>query len=166
MDFHQKLDRMFTYDLKKKRYFVDDPYDKYNKMSFLKQRYALEKNRILIEERGNQMYNFDRYRMHMDRVGPMNARPRADYMPPMFLETIKDNDGVFSPAGSNVVPELDLIAPHFQRRPIREPDFIVAKKHFRKCHFYLDSDMRRVRQYEKFHGRLKPWSRVMQKMRY
>ena len=67
VDFHQKLDRMFTYDLKKKRYYVDDPYEKYNKMSFLKQKYALEKNRILIEEHGNQMYNFDRYRMHMDR---------------------------------------------------------------------------------------------------
>ena len=90
----------------------------------------------------------------------MNRTPRGDYMPPMFLETIKDNDGVFSPAGYNVVPELDLIAPHFQRRPIREPDFIVAKKHFRKCRFFLDLDIRRVRRSEEFHGRLKPWLRV------
>ena len=29
---------------------------------------------------------------------------------------------------------------------VRAPDFILAKKHFRKCRFFLDLDIRRVRQ--------------------
>ena len=43
---------------------------------------------------------------------------------------------------------------------VRAPDFILAKKHFRKCRFFLDLDIRRVRRSEEFHGRLKPWLRV------
>ena len=159
---------MFTPELKRKRYYVDDPYEKYNKISFLKQQNALEKNRVLIQENGNQMYNFDKYRMHLDRVGPMNDKPRGEYMPPMFLETIKDNNGAFVPkkGSSNDVPEPDWMAKHFQRTPIRIPDFITAKKNFVKCKFYHDADMRAVRTNEKFHGRLKPWSRMVHKMRY
>ena len=42
--FDRKLDRMFLAHQKRKRYFVDDPYEKYHKMSFLKYQESLKKN--------------------------------------------------------------------------------------------------------------------------
>ena len=42
--FDRKLDRMFLAHQKRKRYFVDDPYEKYHKLSFLKYQESLKKN--------------------------------------------------------------------------------------------------------------------------
>ena len=58
------------------------------------------------------------------------------------------------------------MAPHFQRTQIRQPDFIIDQKHFHKSKFQLDKEMKNLRIYEKFAGRLKPWDRVMHQRRY
>lgn len=157
---------MFTGKLKEKRYFPDDPYEKYNKMSFLKHQFTLYKNSRLVEEHGSKVHKFDRYRMHMDRIGPMNRRPVEYYQPPGFLKTVKDNNGAYLPQGDNVYHEPEWMAPHFQRTPIKEPDFIVAKKNFHKCEYYLDKNMSFLRFSEMFSKRLRPWSRVMHRTRY
>jgi hypothetical protein len=84
---------MFTSDIKAKRYFPDDPWEKYNKMSFLRHKYSLLKNQKLIEENGNKVWQFDRYRAHLDIVGPMNKMAKEQYMPPGYLKTVKDTGG-------------------------------------------------------------------------
>ena len=157
---------MFTPDLKAKRYFVDDPYEKYNKMSFLKYREALRKNRKLIEKYGNQMYKFDRYRMHMDCNSILNRRLKELYAPPGFLKTIADNGGAFLPEGENAVPEPEWMASHFQRTPIRYPDFILDQKNFKKAKFRIDKDFANIRRGEQIMGRVKPWCRTVHKLRY
>merc|ERR1712008_530741 len=103
---YKKLDRMMAPETKERRYIPDDPYEKYNKMSFLKHKYSLEKNKKLIEEHGNKTHKFDRYRMHRDRLSHYNDLPKDD----------------------NVYHEPEWMAPHFQRTPIKEPDFIIEKK--------------------------------------
>lgn len=157
---------MFTPSLKAKRYLLDDPYEKYNKMSFLKYREALVKNRKLIEKHGNTMYKFDRYRMHMDQLSLLNFVPKELYAPPGFLKTIADKGGAYIPEGDNVVPEPDWMASHFQRTPIRHPDFIVEQRNFRKAKFHLDRDWQKLRRAEPIMGRLKPWCRTVHKLRY
>ena len=71
-----------TSEMKERRYIPDDPYEKYNKMSFLKYQYSLEKNKNLIEEHGNKSHKFDRYRMHRDRLSHYNDLPKEQYLPP------------------------------------------------------------------------------------
>ena len=73
---------MFAPEMKERRYIPDDPYEKYNKMSFLKHKYSLEKNKKLIEEHGNKSHKFDRYRMHRDRLSHYNDLPKEQYLPP------------------------------------------------------------------------------------
>ena len=80
--FSIKLDKMFAPEMKERRYIPDDPYEKYNKMSFLKHKYSLEKNKKLIEEHGNKSHKFDRYRMHRDRLSHYNDLPKEQYLPP------------------------------------------------------------------------------------
>ena len=80
--FSKKLDRMMAPEMKERRYIPDDPYEKYNKMSFLKHKYSLEKNKKLIEEHGNESHKFDRYRMHRDRLSHYNDLPKEQYLPP------------------------------------------------------------------------------------
>ena len=158
---------MFVSDLKEKRYYLDDPYEKYNKMSFLKHRASLEKNAKLIEEHGNKAHHFDRYQMHRSIACNFDdRRPEEIPMPPGYLKTVKDNNGVFKPEGENVHHEPEWMAPHFQRTKIRRPDFIIAQHNFRKCGFFIDKDMKNLRKAELFSKRLRPWSRIMHKMRY
>jgi len=165
-DFYKKLDRMMAPQMKERRYIPDDPYEKYNKMSFLKHKYSLEKNKKLIEEHGNKSHKFDRYRMHRDRLSHYNDLPKEQYLPPGYLKTVKDTGGAFLPEGDNVYHEPEWMAPHFQRTPIREPDFIIEKKNFSKRGFHLDKDMENLRVYEILYKRLKPWSRLMHRGRY
>jgi len=167
-NFSRKLERMFTPELKRKRYFVDDPYEKYHKMSWIKYRASVMKNVALIKEHANNVYKFDRYRMHNDYLTIHNKKPHEYYTPPGFLKTIKDTGGAYIPEGENKYTEPDWMAPHFQRTKIRQPDFVIDQKHFnKKGHkFHLDSSMQKLRIMEHFSGRLKPWSRVMHKMRY
>ena len=157
---------MFNGEDKAKRYLPDDIYEKYNKISWLKYSNSVYKNSKLIEKYGNKVYKFDRYRMHMDKVGPANRQRKEMYAPPGFLKTIKDNGGVFKPEGENVYHEPDWMAPHFQRTPIREPDFIVKRKNYSKVGFQLDNNHLLLRRGEKYYKRLRPWSRVMHLNRY
>ena len=83
-----------------------------------------------------------------------------------YLKTVKDTGGAFLPEGDNVYHEPEWMAPHFQRTPIREPDFIIEKKNFSKRGFHLDKDMENLRVYEILYKRLKPWSRLMHRGRY
>jgi len=164
--FNRKLDRMFTSELKEKRYFIDDPYEKYNKMSFLKYQDLLMKNEMLIEKYGGKQYKFDRYRTHMDRLSIFNRRPLERYVPPGFFKTVADTGGVYKPEGENVYHDPDWMAPHCQRTRIREPDFILSQKNFHKTRYYLDRRIKFLRMAEVFHGKLKPWARIMHKTRY
>ena len=80
---------MMTSEQKERRYFPDDPYEKYNKISYLKQKYSLEKNKKLIEEHGNKVYKYDRYKAHRDYLSHYNDLPKEQYMPPgMFFTYI------------------------------------------------------------------------------
>merc|ERR1711935_156440 len=71
-----------------------------------------------------------------------------------------------TPEGDNVYHEPEWMAPHFQRTPIKEPDFIIEKKNFSKRGFHLDKEMENLRTYEILYKRLKPWSRLMHRLRY
>jgi hypothetical protein len=119
-----------TSELKERRYFPDDPYERYNKMSFLKQYCSLDKNRKLIEEHGNKVHKFDRYRMHRDYLSHFNDQPKEKYMPPGYLKTVKDTGGAFLPEGDNVYYEPEWMAPHCQRTPIKEPEFKHKVRNF------------------------------------
>jgi len=165
-EFYKKLDKMMTGDMKERRYIPGDPYEKYNKISFLKQQFSLEKNKKLIEEHGNKAYKFDRYRMHRDYLSHYNDIPKEKYMPPGYLKTVKDTGGAFIPEGDNVYHEPEWMAPHFQRTPLKEPEFITRKKNFSKGGFTLDRDTEDLRTFELFYKRLRPWSRVMHRLRY
>ena len=158
---------MFLSHHKEKRYIIDDPYEKYNKMSFVKHKTALEKNEKLIEERGNKIHHYDRYRFHQGLPNDYNYKvPREIPMPPGFLKTIKDNNGEFKPENENYYHEPEWMAPHFERTPIKKPEFVMDQKNFKKSHFRLDKDMENMRKGELFYKRLRPWSRVMHKTRY
>jgi len=165
-EFYAKLDRMMTSEQKERRYFPDDPYEKYNKMSYLKQKYSLEKNKKLIEEHGNKVYKYDRYKAHRDYLSHYNDLPKEQYMPPGYLKTVADTGGPFLPEGDNVYHEPEWMAPHCQRTPITEPEFITKKKNFKKIDYHLDKNMEMLRNYEIFYKRLKPWSRLMHRTRY
>ena len=88
---------MFSAELKRKRYFPDDPYEKYHRMSFLKYRHSLLKNCVLIKENANNIYKFNRYLMHLDYLSPLNKPPAELYAPPGYLKTIKDTGGAYIP---------------------------------------------------------------------
>ena len=94
---------MFTPELKRKRYFVDDPYEKYHKMSWIKYRASVMKNVALIKERANNVYKFDRYRMHNDYLTIHNKKPHEYYTPPGYLKTIKDTGGAYIPGNTILI---------------------------------------------------------------
>lgn len=165
-EFVPKLEKMFTHDIKRKRYFPDDPWEKYNNMSFIKHKYTLLKNAENVRQLGNMVYKFDRYKAHLDRVTPYNKLQKEHYMPPGFLKNVADNNGVFVPDNENETPEPEQIVPHFQRKPIKQPDFVVSRRNFRKTGFYIDNDYQQKRTNEMFTQPLKPWSTVMHRRKY
>ncbi len=153
---------MFTGDIKRKRFYPDDPWEKYNNMSYDRYKASLKKNEVLIKEHGNRVYKFDRWRAHQDMYGDFNHLPYVLYAPPGFIKTTKDNGGVYKPDDENVIPEPDWMAPHFQRHAIRRPDFIDATKNFFiKTPYYPDRWITSIRKKELYGGYLPSWSRLL-----
>ena len=84
--------------------------------SYFKHRATKIKNLARIEQLGDTVHKFDRYKSHLVKhFTRYNYPEKFWYEPPEYLRSIHDNDGVFDPG---FVP-TDKPAPHFQRPPIQ-----------------------------------------------
>ena len=119
---NDKLEKMFSSEAKRPRYFPDDPYEKYNKnVNYWKYRQGLIKNKELIRKYGNPVYMFNRYKAHMSMQSDENMKPPLFYAPPGYLETVGNNAcGVYRPDPALAPPKVET-APHFQRQRLCEP---------------------------------------------
>jgi hypothetical protein len=121
---NDKLEKMFSHEAKRPRYFPDDPYEKYNtKVNYWKYHWGLVKNKELIRKYGNPVYRFNRYKAHMIMQSDENKKSQLYYSPPGYLETIGGNvSGVYRPDPATAYPRVET-APHFQRKRLEEPPF-------------------------------------------
>jgi len=145
--FHnRRFERMFHPEWKEKRHIPDDIYEKYNKTSYFKHRATKMKNLKRIEELGNTVHKFDRYKSHLVKhFTKYNYLDKYYYEPPEYMRSIHDNDGVFDPG---FVP-ADTPAPHFSRPPIR------GNKHMR------DKGWNYIKKRSGYFGDLDPWLPIM-----
>ena len=118
---NEKLEKMFSSETKKPRFFPDDPYEKYNtKVNYWKYHWGLLKNKELIRKYGNPVYRFNRYKSHLHRESDENHKSNLCYAPPGYLETIGSNlSGVYRPDPDTALPKIET-APHFQRLRLSE----------------------------------------------
>ena len=104
------------------------------------------KNLKRIEELGNTVHKFDRYKSHLVKhFTKYNYLDKCYYEPPEYMRSIHDNDGVFDPG---FVP-ADTPAPHFSRPPIR------GNKHMR------DKGWNYIKKRSGYFGDLDPWLPIM-----
>ncbi len=124
---------------------------------------SLLKNSQLIEDHGNKMYKFDRWRAHNDMYGSFNHLAKERYAPPGYLKTIADNGGAYKPEGDNVIPEPEWMAPHFQRHANRRPDFLDLRKNFfvKGKGYFVDKWISNIRKFERYGGDLPSFSRTL-----
>lgn len=57
----QKFERMFSNETKRARFFPDNPYEKFNRLSWHKHHWTKLKNAENIRRYGNEVYLWDRY---------------------------------------------------------------------------------------------------------
>lgn len=146
----RRLDLMFSDETKRKRYFPDDPYEKYNQTSFEAHHTTKLKNLELIRTRGSDVYRFNPWKAHQSKHGTKYNKPAMDYYePPGYLENIHSgNKGVYE---AEFIPPVQ-VAPHFQRDAIEHKN-----RSKRKWRITLDL--------QNYYGILKPWHPVWKNIR-
>ena len=161
---NDKLEKMFSPEAKRPRYFPDDPYDKYNtKVNYWKYHWGLLKNQALIRKYGNPVYKFNRYKAHMNMASDENIKSTLYYAPPGYLETIGNSpSGVYRPDPALAPPEIET-APHFQRQRLSEPPKKLRKTVYRKARLgrALPSGYKKLREFEIYSKKPIPlWSPI------
>lgn len=143
----RNLDFMMSPELKRKRYFPEDIYQKYNEeTTYWKMRMLKHKNMENIKRYGNDVYKFDRFKAHRKYVSKYNVIPADLYEPPGYFQEVAGNE-IYKPADN--YPKVD-VAPHFGRDPIQTKG--PSKK------------LEKIRLSELYSGhkgpRLRPWSPI------
>ena len=111
-----QVDRMLGPDTKRKRYFPEDIYEKYNRTSFFRHSWIKHKNRENIRQLGSDLFMFARYKLALSKHKTRyNEVERRHYEPPNYHANVFGNRGVF---GAEFVP-TDKPAPYFERPPVR-----------------------------------------------
>lgn len=110
------LNRMFSPELKAKRFLPEDMYEKYNRLSMHKHLFTKLKNAANIQRFGSTLHLFPRWKAHLSKHGSRyNTVEKMIYEPPGYVRNVFDHRGVYSP---EFVPQ-DRPAPSFERPPIR-----------------------------------------------
>lgn len=145
-DFNKKLDRMFANETKRARFIPDDPFEKYNRLSWWRHHWTALKNAENIRRHGNNIYLFNRFRTHMKLGSRYNVLPKMHYMPPGYLANVASNPAnIYTP--DPLIPKVKM-APHFQREAIRPP------------RVKIDAELHAIRDMEQYAGDLPLWSPV------
>lgn len=147
----RRFDMMFNDELKRKRYFPDDPYEKYNQMPFWRHLAQKRKNSELIKMYGNDVYLFDRWKAHLSKhKTKYNIVPKPMYEPPGYFDNINSGTkGVYEP---EFVPKTTK-APHFKRRSIMNR---LSRK-----------EIKTLNDLEYYNGKmLKPWDPLIKKTKF